>query len=135
MYQLFGKDVIKDNTEKDLGIHIKLTTNYPLGSVVWFKCVVCYLQKRRGYVRKCTEKGNKDPAQYLKHKDYNQRLKRLDLPTLEYRRQRSDQAFKTKSGIKIMRNMDSVDKNKLFHPVKQKIPPENMIIRLTKKIC
>ena len=167
-YQLFGKDVIKDTTEKDLGIHIdnklsfkehinlkakkankvlgliKRSFNYiyePMflilykslirpqleyGSNVWSviykkeEAKLENVQRRATKILKC-----------LKDKDYNQRLKHLGLPSLEYRRQRSDliQVYK------IIKNIDRVDKNKLFPSSRTQNTTRGHDFKIYKKTC
>ncbi len=55
-------------------------------------------------------------ASNLKDKTYNERMKFLGLPSLEYRRQRADMV----ETYKIMEEIDKIDKTKLFTMAKYK---------------
>ena len=71
--------------------------------------MVTYVQERQNPNRKCTALEDKT-CKMLKHLPYEDRLKTLGLPSLEYRRIRSD----TIQVYKIMHGIDRVDKDKLF---------------------
>ena len=78
------------------------------GNVIWHPKYVADIQKVESVQRRATKLINND----LKDKPYQDRLKKLNLFSMEYRRQRGDMI----QVYKILKGMDRLDAESLFQP-------------------
>ena len=94
--------------------------------------MVNFVQERQNPNRKIQNVQRRETrlVKCLKHLSYEDRLKTLGLPSLEYRRERSDMI----QVYKIMQGIDKVDKDKFF-TVNRYSAPHGHSLKLFKKVA